>query len=109
MMIVLIKLIFIRTIFLDISDWNMLPCLSQQLFNISCPGCGIQRSFINLINGNLYQAFILYPAIFFIIALSITVFISLFIKKKSIQKSINILAILSISTIFINYFIKLII
>lgn len=85
----------------------MLPCLSKQILNITCPGCGLQRAFILLISGDFYQSFIMYPAIYFILILFILIILKNLFKKIKFQKSINLMAILSISTIFINYLIKL--
>ncbi len=42
----------------------MLPCLSKTLFGIECLGCGFQRSFLLLIQGDFEEAFKMYPAIF---------------------------------------------
>ena len=42
----------------------MLPCLSKTLFGIECLGCGFQRSFLLLIQGDFEGAFKMYPAIF---------------------------------------------
>lgn len=42
----------------------MLPCLSKTLFGIECLGCGFQRSFLLLIQGDFEGAFMMYPAIF---------------------------------------------
>ncbi|MFV8354667.1 DUF2752 domain-containing protein [Flavobacterium sp. XS1P32] len=45
-------------------DKYMLPCLSKTLFGIECLGCGFQRSFLLLIQGDFEGAFKMYPAIF---------------------------------------------
>ena len=42
----------------------MLPCLSKTLFGIECLGCGFQRGFLLLTQGDLEGAFKMYPAIF---------------------------------------------
>ncbi|RFZ81197.1 DUF2752 domain-containing protein [Mucilaginibacter terrenus] len=40
----------------------LLPCPFKFLTGIDCPGCGFQRSVLALLQGNLHQSFILYPA-----------------------------------------------
>ena len=41
---------------------NQLPCPIKKLTKIGCPGCGLQRSFIALLKGNLQQSFQIHPA-----------------------------------------------
>ena len=84
----------------------MLPCLSKQLFNIHCPGCGLQRSVLFIWNGNFMAAFKMYPAIYFLIALTVLIALNFYFKKAILQKGINLLSILTIITILINYTLK---
>ena len=42
----------------------MFPCISKTLFGIECLGCGFQRAFVLLLEGNFEDAFIMYPAIY---------------------------------------------
>jgi hypothetical protein len=42
----------------------MLPCLSKTLFGMECLGCGFQRGFLLLLQGDFGGAFKMYPAIF---------------------------------------------
>lgn len=109
-MIALNKIVYIlfKAIFFIIDDLQMLPCISKQILNITCPGCGLQRSVLLLFYKEFYKAFLMYPAIYFLLILLILIFLKTIFKKLKIQKSINIIAILTISTIFINYIIKLI-
>ena len=48
---------------LKIEDY-MLPCLNKKYFGFECMGCGIQRSFALLIQGEFIAAFKMYPAIY---------------------------------------------
>ena len=41
---------------------HLLTCPSKYVFHVDCPGCGLQRSFIALIEGDLVKSFQLYPA-----------------------------------------------
>ena len=41
---------------------NMLSCPSKKYLHIECPGCGLQRSMIALLRGDLMTSFQLYPA-----------------------------------------------
>jgi hypothetical protein len=40
---------------------HLLPCPFKYVTGIDCPGCGFQRSIVQLLQGNLHQSFILYP------------------------------------------------
>lgn len=41
----------------------MLTCPIKALTGFDCPGCGMQRSFIALLQGNFAQSVCLYPAL----------------------------------------------
>jgi len=41
---------------------HMLTCPSKHFFYFDCPGCGLQRSAVALIEGDLVKSFQLYPA-----------------------------------------------
>lgn len=87
----------------------MLPCLSKKLFGFDCLGCGFQRSVSLLFQGEFIEAFYMYPAIYSLILLFITIGIKIVFKLKKYNQIINTLAIISISTILINYTLKIII
>ena len=39
-------------------------CFYKRFLGIECPGCGMQRAFIELLKGNILESIILYPALF---------------------------------------------
>ena len=86
----------------------MIPCLNKKLFGFECLGCGLQRSLLLLWHGEFIEAFKMYPAIFTLIPLFILIGINIFYKFKYANKLINVLAIISVTTIIISYIIKLI-
>jgi Protein of unknown function (DUF2752) len=85
----------------------MLPCLSKQLFDLECFGCGLQRSVYLLFQGEFIAAFKMYPAIYSLITLLFFIGINFFFKFKYSNKIINILAILTVTVIVVNYLIKI--
>lgn len=94
----------------DLINWlekHQLPCFWKKNFEIDCLGCGMQRSFIELLRGNLAESIILYPAL---IPLIITfVFLALHLKFK-FNKGALILKVSFILTtllMVINFLIKL--
>lgn len=93
---------------LRIAEQNMLPCLSKSLLGFDCPGCGLQRSAAFLLQGEFWEAFKMYPAIYALIALFGFLILDYFFKIKH-SNSINIgLMILTVSMILINYILKFI-
>ena len=87
----------------------MLPCLNKYLFGIECFGCGLQRSLLLMIKGDFYAAFLMYPAIYFIIPLAISLLVNHFYKFKYAVSLINNLSIATVIAIFINFIVKQII
>jgi Protein of unknown function (DUF2752) len=54
----------IASIFLGVLKWletHQLPCPVKYFLHIDCPGCGLQRSFIELLSGNFLASFRLHP------------------------------------------------
>ena len=93
---------------LSFSEDYMLPCLSKQLFDFECFGCGLQRSVYLLFQGEFIAAFKMYPAIYPLIILFFFIGANMFFKFKQSTKIINILALVTIATIIVSYLIKII-
>jgi hypothetical protein len=94
--------------FLNWLQKHLLTCPFKYLTGIDCPGCGFQRSVIQLLKGNLHQSFILYPAtipllLFFSYGLADAYF-KLDTSKNSVKKS---LFILNGSIVLISYGLKM--
>ncbi|MFD1163038.1 DUF2752 domain-containing protein [Hwangdonia seohaensis] len=86
----------------------MLPCLNKTLFGMDCMGCGLQRSVSLIFQGHFVEAFYMYPAVYSLILLFISIVINIFFKFKHSNKIITILAIISVLTIITSFIIKLI-
>lgn len=91
---------------LSLEDY-MLPCLNKKLFGLDCLGCGIQRSFIHLINGEFTDAFYMYPAIYTLILFAFFYIINLKFKFKFSRKIIITFATINVLIIVTSYFIKM--
>jgi len=85
----------------------MLPCMNKQLFGIECPGCGTQRAITFLIEGEFYEAFKIFPAIYTLILFFGVLFLHFFDKKRNYGKWISTLAILNGLIMIIAYLIKI--
>jgi hypothetical protein len=48
---------------LDWLEQHLLTCPYKAMSGLDCPGCGMQRSFIALLRGNIAESFSLYPAL----------------------------------------------
>jgi hypothetical protein len=85
----------------------MLPCLNKWLFGIDCAGCGLQRSIILLAHGQFTKAFYLYPAIYTLILLGVSLVLHLVDKKRDYQKIVIVLAIFNGAVMIISYIYKM--
>ncbi|GAA3590326.1 DUF2752 domain-containing protein [Flavivirga amylovorans] len=86
----------------------MLPCLNKKLFGIECMGCGLQRSLALIFKGQFVDAFYMYPAIYSLIILFLSIGINIFFKFKHSNKIIGSLAIITVTIIIISYIMKII-
>ena len=86
---------------------HMLPCMNKQLFGIECPGCGTQRAIAFLIEGEFWEAFKIFPAIYTLVAFFVVVMLHFVDKSKNYSKLISILAIINGVIIITSYLIKM--
>lgn len=81
-------------------------CFYKKHFGMECPGCGMQRSIIELLKGNFTESFKLYPALFTTIALFTLLIFHLIFKLKNGAKYLLIIFIINTLIILINYIYK---
>jgi hypothetical protein len=93
-------------LYLSIEDY-MLPCLNKKMFGIDCPGCGIQRSLVHVVEGEFVPAFEMYPAIYTLILFGFMILLNIKYKHKYIENIIRVLAIANVVIIFGSYIIKM--
>lgn len=91
---------------LSVNDY-LLPCLNKKLFGMECPGCGMQRSFILLIQGEFTEAFKMYPAIFTLVLLAISFIADFMFNFKHFTIYRNILIGINLAIIIVSYIIKM--
>jgi hypothetical protein len=85
----------------------MLPCISKQVLGIDCPGCGLQRSIALLLKGDLVASFLMYPALFPMMALFGFLALNRFVFFKKANSITIGLAALTVFSILANYALKL--
>ncbi len=93
----------------ELSHWlenHMAPCLLKQLSGIDCPGCGIQRSFVELLKGNFIASIKIYPPLLFIIFCIFLTATHLLIKFKNGANYIKYACFTTMSIVLLNYIIK---
>ncbi len=86
----------------------MLPCMNKKLFGVECMGCGTQRAFLLLFEGDFVGAFKMFPPIYTTVLLFLFIGIHLIDKSRNYQKLIIGLAVSNAIIIVIAYFYKLI-
>lgn len=84
----------------------MLPCLSKTLFGVECLGCGFQRGFLLLLQGDFGGAFKMYPAIFTTLLFLGILGLNLIDKNRSYKKIIIGSAILNGVLMIAGYYFK---
>lgn len=86
---------------------HLLTCPFKHLTGLDCPGCGIQRSIVALLEGNLITSFKLYPATLPIFALMAFTLVHLKFELKNGAFFIKFLYIVVTLIIVINYIYKI--
>ena len=70
-----------------------IPCLSQLLFGMSCPGCGLTRAFLAVLSGDIALSFKMHP---FWIALIPCVVVGFILHLKKKEKAFYIFTVSAI-------------
>ncbi len=79
-------------------EQRQVPCLFKKAFHLDCPGCGMQRSGIALLRGDITGSLQLYPALLLILVF----FIYLAADKKFHFRFSTKITQLGIACIFIT-------
>ena len=98
--------------FLNITSWleaHQLPCMFKAVTHFDCPGCGLQRSFILLIKGDVWGSFFVYPALLPIILLFTFLILQVTAKIKNGAVILKFAYIFCAGIILVSYIYKLII
>ena len=93
--------------FLHWIENHMVPCLFKVLLGIECPGCGTQRSILELLKGHFMASLKLYPPLIFIIFCSLLTIAHIILKLKNGAVYVKYATFTTITIVFISYFIKI--
>jgi hypothetical protein len=88
-------------------EHHMLSCPYKIITGIDCPGCGIQRSFVLLLKGDLGGSFFLYPALLPVIFTLILTAAHLLFRFKKGPESIKFSFLMTTGIIVISYIFKI--
>ena len=85
------SLLLIVIAYLILNKYHIIyiPCLVHEITGLYCPGCGVTRMIINILNGNFYQAFRYNPLLFISIPFFILYFLDLIISKVKNKKMVT--------------------
>jgi hypothetical protein len=83
------------------------PCFFKKHFGIECPGCGIQRSIYELLQGHVFESLKVFPALLPLLFMFAFLLVHLIFKVKHGSGILTILFIISIILITGNYLFKL--
>ncbi|MGQ9847335.1 MAG: DUF2752 domain-containing protein [Bacteroidales bacterium] len=75
----------------------------KKFLGIECPGCGMQRSLIALLKGNLYESLQLFPALIPLILMFVFLAFHLKFQFKYGARILTFWFILNTALIIINY------
>lgn len=85
----------------------MLSCPIKELSGYDCPGCGIQRSFLMLIKGEIVESFFMFPATIPLLIALLYLIPHLIFKFQNGARVIKVLMVMNVAIIMVNYIIKL--
>ena len=86
---------------------NMLSCPYKKYFGLDCFGCGMQRSLIALLKGNVVESFFLYPALLPMITLFLLLIAHIIFKFEHGAKWLKYNFIFVVAIAVINFMVKL--
>lgn len=85
---------------------NMLACPYKKYWGIDCLGCGIQRSFVALLKGDLASSFYYYPALIPMMLMFLFLIAHISFKIKNGAIWLKYLFIFNISIVVIHFVLK---
>jgi len=86
---------------------HLIPCPFKALSGLECPGCGFQRAFLFLIQGEFKNSWNIYPPAIPIVSLFLFSGISYIFHFKNRAVTINISAIIVGNFVLLSYLYKL--
>lgn len=87
---------------------HFMTCPYKALSGVDCPGCGMQRAFIELLKGNFVESIQLYPALLPTIFTLLFTILHLVFKFKNGAAVVKYSFIITVSIVVISFLFKMI-
>ena len=84
-------------------EQHMGTCYFKAYTGINCPGCGMQRSIIELLKGNIWESIKFYPGLLPLLFLFLFLVLHLIFKFNNGTTILKFIYITTASIILINY------
>lgn len=95
----------------NMTNWletHMLSCPSKKLTSIDCPGCGMQRSIIAILKGDITASWQIYPPTGFVLLTLILLGMHLVINERITLTLLKFSFIITVIVITVNYIYKIV-
>jgi len=89
-------------------ELHLKPCIYNEKLGFECLGCGLQRSLIELLKGNILESLKLYPALIPIILMFGYLLLHLIFRFQKGGDILKYIFIFNIAVVIIHYIFKLI-
>lgn len=83
-----------------------LPCMYKSIFGHECPGCGMQRAFVELLKGNFLDSILIYPGLIPLIITLIFTLLQIIFKWKRGGKIIILFTIVTVFIILFSFVVR---
>ncbi|HLC82932.1 MAG TPA: DUF2752 domain-containing protein [Bacteroidia bacterium] len=87
---------------------HFMTCPYKAMSGVDCPGCGMQRAFIELLKGNFVESFQLYPALLPTIFTLLITILHLIFKFKNGAAIVKYSFIITVSIVVISFLLKMV-
>lgn len=84
----------------------MLPCTNKSIFGVECLGCGTQRAFALILQGDFIAAFKMFPAIYTTLLLFLFVGLHFIDRTRNYTKGIIFFAITNAVIMIFSFALK---
>ncbi|PKP03121.1 MAG: hypothetical protein CVU11_09645 [Bacteroidetes bacterium HGW-Bacteroidetes-6] len=92
--------------FIHFLEKNQGACPVKHFTGLDCPGCGLQRAFIELLKGNIYESISIHPGLIPLILLVFLGISQLIFKWKNGGKALISSTIVVVLIFLINFTLK---
>jgi hypothetical protein len=95
---------------INVFDWlqnHLIPCPFKALTSIDCPGCGFQRSFVALLQGDLAKSWFFYPPLIPLLFLFTFAGVTAKFPLKKQALVFRVMVLLVGNFVLLSYFLKM--